>query len=293
MVKFIPAMIELSRTVRFCLNGPASRASDEDSPELPPQQPPLRHNGFSAWPPMRGLGRYYQLHVSCAGEADPATGYFISIKLIDRAVADTVLPYLDHLIATTTTPAAIPMGLLMQKLISLLQAPLGHTVVAFRLDLTPYYTLTIRSREMNHVILHQEYEFAAAHRLHAPQLSPDENREVFGKCNNPSGHGHNYRLRIAVRVPITPEGDVLPVEDLDGAIDRSVIQKLDHKHLNIDVPQFAALNPSVENIAMVAYDMAQEAIAPLPIELEEVKVWETDKTVCTYRGPSPSNTGSD
>jgi 6-pyruvoyltetrahydropterin/6-carboxytetrahydropterin synthase len=286
-------MISLSRTVRFCLNGPTPpTAADEfDHGTATPPIPP-RHNGFSAWPAMRGLGRYYQLRVCCDGDPDPATGYFISIKHIDRAVSTAVIPYLQQLINTADSTSNIPMGHLMRQLIDLLQSPLKQTVTQIRLDLTPYYSLSIRSRDMDHVLIRQQYDFAAAHRLHTDQLSEQENQRVFGKCNNPSGHGHNYRLEVAVKAPINPDGHTTPVETIDALIDQAVIQKLDHKHLNLDVPQFAQLNPSVEHIAMVIYGMIAQQIGNLGIgvEIEEVSVWETDKTVCTYRGPSTPET---
>lgn len=287
-------MISLSRTVRFCLNDPPPSAiADKDPHNAVASSIPPRHNGFSAWPPMRGLGRYYQLHVQCDGEPDPTTGYFISIKLIDRAVSTAVIPYLQQVTQNADSTAAIPMGQLMCQILGRLQDPLDQTVTQIRLDLTPYYSLTVRSRDMDHVLIRQQYEFAAAHRLHTDQLSEQENQRVFGKCNNPSGHGHNYRLEVVIKAPIHPDGHAAPVEAIDAMIDEAVIQKLDHKHLNLDVPEFEHLNPSVEHIAMVIYGMIVEQIGRLGpnVELEEVSVWETDKTVCTYRGPATATTG--
>lgn len=260
-------MLELARTVRFCLN-------DGDAPAPP------RDNTFSAWPPMRGLGRYYQLHVRCLGEADPVTGYFLNIKEIDTAVREHVLPHLQSL----TSCRDVAMGQLMREVIERLQTPLMQSVAEVKLDLTPFYQLQIEADDMDHVLIQQQYEFAAAHRLHVDALSDDENRKVFGKCNNPSGHGHNYRLQVTARAPIDPEGKVIEVADLDALVDDEVIQKLDHKHLNVDVPQFAELNPSVENITKVIWDMLEKPIETLAMTLDAVSVWETGKTVCTYRG---------
>ncbi|MEX0653535.1 MAG: 6-carboxytetrahydropterin synthase [Phycisphaeraceae bacterium] len=273
-------MLELTRTVRFCLDETAEPAVWGSA----------KDNTYSAWPAMRGLGRYYELSVTCRGEADPQTGYFLNIKLIDEAVREHVLPDLAGLVAGPTPPAAIPMGELMQRMVSLLYQPLDDTVATLTLHLTPRYTLSIRSEDMNHVIVRQQYEFSAAHRLHVPELSDDENREIFGKCNNPAGHGHNYRVEVAVRAPIDPGGRVLDIDELDAAVNAHVIEKLDHKHLNHDVPAFADRNPSVEHIAQVIWQMLEPAVKPLgpaaeAVALEEVRVWETEKTVCTYRGP--------
>lgn len=237
---------------------------------------------------MRGLGRFYQLHVHCRGEADPVTGYFLNIKHIDEAVRGQVLPYLEALVAAGDT-AATPMGGIMRGILERLQPPLHHTVHEAWLELTPLHQLGIRNSDMDHVIVRQQYEFAAAHRLHVEALSEEENRRVFGKCNHPSGHGHNYRVEVAVRAPVNGEGRTLAVDDLDALVDEAVIQKLDHKHLNVDVEAFRSLNPSVENIARVIYSLLAEALQKsgrAAVDLEEVSVWETSKTRCTYRGPA-------
>ncbi len=282
-------VVHLSRVVRFCINdSPVANSPVDDQPSGSDRGHPPRHNRFSAWPPVRGFGRYYELHVRCAGEADPVTGYFLNISHIDRAVETRVLPHYEQVIAQSSeqpNPAAdAALGALMRNTVALLQEPLGNSVTEARLDLTPYHNLTIRSREMDHVILRQQYEFAAAHRLHADALSDEENLAVFGKCNNPSGHGHNYRVEVAVRTPIQADGRLLPVERLDALVAREVVEKLDHKHLNLDVPQFAKVIPSVENIAKVIHEMLTEPVAGIGVELTEVSVWETGKTVCTYRG---------
>ena len=136
-------------------------------------------------------------------------------------------------------------------------------------------------------IIHRE-EFSAAHRLHVPTLSDQQNRDTFGKCNNPAGHGHNYQFEVVVKSPIDPAGQTLPIQQLDAVVDQHAVQLLDHKHLNIDVPQFAHRNPSVENIVQVIWDMLADPIAALApgTTLDELSVWETSKTVCTYRGPT-------
>ena len=263
-------MIELSRTVRFCLDPTAPR--------------PARANGFSAWPPMRGLGRFYQARIRCRGEADPETGYFLNIKHLDQAFRDHGIPLLEARLAEAADPGAVPLGTLMGELYDRLQAPLGGTVDRLALDLSPFCSLALEETRMGEIEIRQHYEFSAAHRLHAPNLSEEENRRLFGKCNNPSGHGHNYRLEVAVAAPIDEHGHVLDIADLDEAVDRAVIEPLDHKHLNLDVPAFDGRNPSVEHIAETVYGMLEPAIAPLGARLEEVSVWETEKTVCTYRG---------
>jgi 6-pyruvoyltetrahydropterin/6-carboxytetrahydropterin synthase len=213
----------------------------------------------------------------------------MNIKRIDEAVRQHVLPELQNLVLGPTPATQLPMGWLMQRMVTLLQPALDHTVDRLELRLTPMYRLSIESSAMDQVTIRQQYEFSAAHRLHVPQFSEAQNRETFGKCNNPAGHGHNYRLEVAVNVPIEPTGDVLAVEQLDAVVDQHAIEPLDHKHLNTDVPQFEQLNPSVEHIAQVIWQMIEDPIAAMDtrgrIRLEAVTVWETEKTACTYRGP--------
>ena len=175
----------------------------------------------------------------------------------------------------------------MRELIGALNPALQESVVRVELRLTPTYRIAIRSHDMDHALIRQQYEFSAAHRLHVPELSDAENRAVFGKCNNPAGHGHNYRLEVAVRVPIDPAGRTADAAELDAIVNRHAIEPLDHKHLNADVPHFADRNPSVENIARVIWDMLEGPLAGLGggAVLDELRVWETSKTVCSYRGP--------
>ena len=136
---------------------------------------------------------------------------------------------------------------------------------------------------MDHVILRQQYEFSAAHRLHVPDFTDEQNQATFGKCNNPAGHGHNYRVEVAARCPVGADGTTVEPAELDAVVDREAIEKLDHKHLNVDVPEFADMNPSVEHIVKVVWEMLDGKL-PGEATLDEVKVWETGKTVCAYRG---------
>ena len=273
-------MFELSRTVRFFLNDDDDVAS-----------PSLRRNGHSAWPPVRDLGRYFELNVTCRGKPDAVSGYFLNIHEIDSAVRAHAIPVLHD---SVRTPSPKPgVGALMQVIAERLQPPLQDSVCSIRLVLSPRHNLTIRSHRMQHVIVRQEFEFAAAHRLNVDAWSEEENRRYFGKCNNPSGHGHNYRLEVAVEAPIDPDGHFKRVEELDALVDRVVITPFDHKNLNVDVAQFAELNPSVEYIAMVVYGMLEDPIKSLGVALHEVRVWETDRTVCTFRGGEREGEGKE
>lgn len=222
----------------------------------------------------------------CRGEADPVTGYFINIKHIDTAVRRHALPVFAAVLAEHDDDAAVPLGDLLRRLHDALSPALGDVVQSLTLQLTPLISYTMESQAMTQVLIRQSYEFSAAHRLHVPGKTEAENVAIFGKCNNPAGHGHNYRVEVAVACPLDTAGHTLPIEQLDATVDQHAIEKLDHKHLNVDVPQFRQLNPSVEHIAKVVWDMLREPIAELGegVALRELSVWETGKTVCTYRG---------
>jgi len=123
----------------------------------------------------------------------------------------------------------------------------------------------------------EQFEFSAAHRLHVQGLSDEENRALFGKCNNPNGHGHNYVVEVTVDLPGPAGGGPPAARALAEAVKREVIDRYDHRHLNLDVPDFAALNPTVENIAAKVFERLR-AVPDLGEHLERVRVHETAKT---------------
>lgn len=269
-------MIELTRTVRLSLSGQGAPPAGDC------------RNGYSSYPPMVGLGRFYSVRVVCRGAVDEVTGYFLNIKTIDQAVRTQGLPVLQRWVGGEQGDSARqPLGSVMRELFAAVASSLreaGAEVVDLRLELSPFYSLGIGSASMNELFLRQKYEFSASHRLHVPSLSDERNRELFGKCNHPSGHGHNYTVQVSVRCEIDARGHALSVSRLDEVVDEALISRLDHKHLNLDVPVFATINPSVENIAKVAWEMLEPALRTEGVTLDEVTVWETEKTSATYRG---------
>ncbi len=131
--------------------------------------------------------------------------------------------------------------------------------------------------------LTQCFEFSASHRLHVARLSDEDNRRYFGKCNNPHGHGHNYQVEVTIGRQVPDEaGTVLPLPRFEDIVKHEVIDRLDHTHLNADVPEFAELNPSVENIARTIWSYLDGKLAPAT--LRRVRVWETGKTYAEYAG---------
>jgi len=128
----------------------------------------------------------------------------------------------------------------------------------------------------------RRYSLSASHRLHTTALSPDENRAVYGKCNNPHGHGHNYVLEVLTGGPVDPEtGMVVNLAALDEAVQRRVLDRFDHANLNAD-PIFANRVPTTENLCEVAFELLQGAVAPA--DVVQVRVEETENNFFEYGG---------
>ena len=111
------------------------------------------------------------------------------------------------------------------------------------------------------VAVYRREHFNAAHRLHNPEWDEQTNQRVFGKCNNPHYHGHNYELEVKVTgVPDPQTGYVIDMKVLSDLIQDKIVDRFDHRNLNLDVPEFAELNPSAENIAIVIYQLLRPEI---------------------------------
>ena len=132
------------------------------------------------------------------------------------------------------------------------------------------------------VRLSQKFEFSATHRLHNPAISETENRRVFGKCNNPHGHGHNYELQVTLRGKPDVNGVLIEIPAFERIVAGTVIDRFDHKNLNLELPEFKELVPTVENIAMTIYRLLKPRFEGERATLASVTVWETPKTWCEY-----------
>lgn len=111
------------------------------------------------------------------------------------------------------------------------------------------------------VAVFRKERFNAAHRLHNPNLSDMENQMLFGKCNSPNFHGHNYDLTVKVTGYVDPKtGYVIDTKILSNLIDETILEKFDHRNLNLDLVEFKDLNPTAENIAMIIYNILREKI---------------------------------
>lgn len=131
------------------------------------------------------------------------------------------------------------------------------------------------------VAVYRKEHFNAAHRLHNMDWSDEKNMAVFGKCNNPNYHGHNYELIVkVVGVPDAATGYVIDTKILSNIIQQEVIEKFDHKNLNLDTVEFKQLNPTAENIVIVIYNLLRPHIA-MDKELV-ITLYETEKNFVQY-----------
>lgn len=133
------------------------------------------------------------------------------------------------------------------------------------------------------VSVFRKEHFNAAHRLANPNWSAEKNEAIFGKCNNPNYHGHNYELIVALKGEIDPDtGYVYDMKVLSDLIKVYVLNKFDHKNLNLDTDEFKDLNPSAENIAVVIWNILREKI-DRKFELT-IRLYETERNFVEYDG---------
>lgn len=137
--------------------------------------------------------------------------------------------------------------------------------------------------------LTRRYRFSASHRLHNEALTPEENLRVYGKCNNAYGHGHNYVLEVTVGGPIDPStGMVYDLAVLDGTVEREVLERFDHTHLNLDVEDFRDRVPTTENLCIDIFNLLSEKLNDAgnggSARLKRVRLEETNSNFFEYQG---------
>jgi 6-pyruvoyltetrahydropterin/6-carboxytetrahydropterin synthase len=261
-------MFRLTREVRFAVNQGDQAATRALS------------NAYAGYPSLTGLGHYFTLAVTVAGELRRDSSYLLNIKDIDQAVRTIAIPRVAEIIRHSPEAFGQPMLLeLFEKLESAWQSA---TLETLSFSLSPFLKLSIHSSERPMTRLSQKFEFAASHRLHNPALSDEKNRQTYGKCNNPHGHGHNYELQVTLIGTPSASGLLVDVPAFEETVARTVIDRFDHKNLNIEVAEFAAVIPSVENIARVIFGLLKPKLQSERTKLASVTVWETPKTWCEY-----------
>ena len=261
-------MFRLTREVRFAVNS------------VPDQQlSASATNSFAGYPSLTGFGQYLTLSVTLRGELQPESSYLRNIKDVDNTVRRIAIP----IVARKVHEGQSPVTTLQEISGSLGDAWPGTFLEKLTLSLSPFLSLSLRTEESPMLRLSQKFEFSASHRLFNRDCDDADNRRIFGKCSNPNGHGHNYELQVTLAGDGKAVGGVLKnLPDFERIVGEAVIERFDHKNLNLDVPEFADIIPSVENIARVIYRLLRPRFAEAGAKLAAVTVWETPKTWCEY-----------
>lgn len=260
-------MFRLTREVRFSISAETDAGMDPSmgNCQLPTDNQPAH---------------YFALRVELAGPLDPKSSYLQNIKRVDELVRGRFAPRFRERIDQRQFGDATT--LLRDLLLENPEPWPGVRVASLALALNPFLSASVRAEELPMVRLSQKFEFSAAHRLHNPELSYDQNFETFGKCNNPHGHGHNYVVQVTLRGEVDGNGLLIPIPALQRIVNETVIERFDHKHLNVECEEFRHLNPSVENISRVIYGLLKPRLASRRAHLASVTVWETEKTWSEY-----------
>ena len=265
-------MHRLTRAVRFSIN-----------PFLPEQIEGA--NSFVARPAGEGLAIFLELLVEITGEVKPATGFIINVSDIDRNVRMFAVPFFVERIAESFRNAEhvtlFAIAELLGSAWGILADKFGAAELSkLSLKLNPSRTLAIDSKDTEMVYFSEKFEFAATHKLWNEDFSEEKNLEVFGKCANPSGHGHNYIVEVTIKIP--DGGESFHIGDFEKIVDDELIKTVDHKNLNLDVDYFGRDNPTVENITSFTWSRLVGKFGRA--QLHCVTVWENDKTFCSFYG---------
>jgi len=264
----------LSRQIRFSIDP----FSDEQG---------LGYNSYASKPCGKGFGVFMSLWVDLAGELDPDTGFVVNVSQIDQIVRENVIPLFSNTIQAAYRDRRIPtptsLVLLLKRSWKTLRDVFDPKLITqLRLAINPYTQISIYSDEGSMFIYSEKFEFAAMHKLWNDKFDEAKNTELFGKCANPAGHGHNYILEVQVQC----QCDLLKSDwkiHYQKVVKQEFLDLVDHKNLNCDVVEFTALNPTVENISFLAWQKLNEKFKNA--KLSKITVWENDRTFCSYQEP--------
>ena len=265
-------MHKLARQVRFSINPFLS----EDIQGF---------NSFVSKPAGEGLSIFFDLSVEVVGEVEPDTGFVVNVSDIDKRVREFAVPVFTERIRQDFRRAKHIAFSVIAELLKTACARLADKfgtarVSKLSLKLNPFRKVTMDSKDLGMVYFSEKFEFAATHKLWNDEFSKERNLEVFGKCANPTGHGHNYIVEVTIKMKVG--GEDFCIGDFERIVDDELIKVVDHKNLNADVGQFSRTNPTVENIAAFAWNKLVGKFSEAALYC--VTVWETDKTYCSYYG---------
>jgi 6-pyruvoyltetrahydropterin/6-carboxytetrahydropterin synthase len=264
-------MVRLGRQVRFSINP----FLDCDSPGF---------NTYSSKPAGEGLALYLELTAELVGPITPQTGLLVNVSEIDEVVRRAAVPVLAARIrAHLRRGEHVPLHVLARIQRSACEQLAGQFPAAqvdrLILNLNPFRKLAMDPKEPGMMYFSEKFEFAATHKLWNDRFSEQQNFAIFGKCANPTGHGHNYIVEVTVKTAV--DGS-LKLGEFERIVDTHLMQLVDHKNLNVDVPEFQQRIATVENLAVFAWERLVGRFDPA--RLHGVTVWESDRTYCSYYG---------
>jgi len=265
-------MHKLVRQVRFSINPFLSK--DERG-----------YNSYASEPAGEGLSIFLELSVEITGSVDPATGFVKNVSQIDESVRKFAVPVFTERIKQRFRQrkhvGLFEIAELLSSAWDRLANKFGMAQLSeLSLKLDPFRTVLINSKDLNMLFFCDKFEFAATHKLWNDDFDEQQNMEIFGKCANPTGHGHNYLVEVMLQMP--PDRNNFRVSDFERIVDNQLIKLLDHKNLNVDLEYFSKTNPTVENITTFAWNQLVDKFGEA--KLHRVTIWETDKTYCSYEG---------
>ena len=247
-------------------------------PELSPEENWERFGVNSRFP---GHGHNYEMYVSIIGELDQY-GMVQNLSDVKKVIKKEVTSQLNYSYLNDTWPEfqeTLPTTENIAKVIWDKLSP-HLPLVDIKLFEHPQLWVNYQGNNMEATLSIQTH-FSAAHRLAKPELSLEANAEIYGKCARPNGHGHNYHLEVSVTGQIDDRtGMIVDLGGLQEVVDEYVVEPFDHTFLNKDIPYFANVVPTAENIAAYIAQLLQEPISKLGVELEKIKLIESPNNSC-------------
>jgi len=265
-------MHKLSRQIRFSVNPFLAETAVGD-------------NSYSSKPCGEGLALYFALWVELQAQVDPDTGFVVNVVEIDKVIRKSAIGVFTDRVTehfrNGKHVSLTDMYGLLAEVWPVITSGFGNAeLTKLGLELNPSRKISIEMGNKTMTYFSEKFEFAAMHKLWNKSFTDEKNFEVFGKCANPSGHGHNYVIEVTIEKQSSEV--FFQIGSFEKVVTKEFIDLVDHKNLNVDVTEFVDTIPTVENIAVFAWDVLSKKIDFA--RLSQVTVWESDRTSCTYCG---------
>jgi 6-pyruvoyltetrahydropterin/6-carboxytetrahydropterin synthase len=223
--------------------------------------------------------------VELQSQVDPDTGFVVNVVEIDKVIRKSAIGVFTDQVTehfrNGKHVSLTDMYGLLAEVWPVINSGFGNAeLTKHGLELNPSRKISIEMGNKTMTYFSEKFEFAAMHKLWNKSFTDEKNFEVFGKCANPSGHGHNYVIEVTIEKQKLD--DSLQIGSFEKVVTKEFIDLVDHKNLNVDVPEFVDTIPTVENIAVFAWNVLSKKIDFA--RLSQVTVWESDRTSCTYCG---------